>query len=190
MTGPKVVVLDHGYGNVLSVAHALERAGARVSLSVDAAEVAQADGLVVPGVGAFAAVMRSLQASRAPLMIERRLAGGRPVLGICVGLQVMFTSGDENGEVTAGLDQWPSRSCWRASTERDSVSYTLMLASATPLRPWEWMRNHDGCSAPRSCLGHITEPTLWRPWKTEPCAPPNFTRKSPDQPGLACSQTG
>nr|WP_282921728.1 imidazole glycerol phosphate synthase subunit HisH [Mobiluncus sp. Marseille-Q7826] len=107
MTDPKVVVLDHGYGNVLSVAHALERAGAQVSLSVDAAEVAQADGLVVPGVGAFAAVMRSLQASWAPLMIERRLAGGRPVLGICVGLQVMFTSGDENGEVTAGLDQWP-----------------------------------------------------------------------------------
>lgn len=107
MTDPKVVVLDHGYGNVLSVAHALERAGARVSLSADATEVSKADGLVVPGVGAFAAVMRSLQASRAPQMIERRLAGGRPVLGICVGLQVMFTSGDENGEVTAGLDQWP-----------------------------------------------------------------------------------
>lgn len=107
MNAPQVVVLDHGYGNVRSVAHALERAGAKVSLSVAAADVERADGLVVPGVGAFAAVMQSLQRSRAPYLIERRLAGGRPVLGICVGLQVMFESGDENGETTEGLGQWP-----------------------------------------------------------------------------------
>lgn len=104
---PKIVILDYGSGNVNSAAHALERAGASVSLSDDPAKVAAADGLVVPGVGAFAAVMEALRAKRAGAMIERRLAGGRAVLGICVGLQVMFESGDENGVVTTGLGQWP-----------------------------------------------------------------------------------
>lgn len=104
---PKIVILDYGSGNVNSAAHALERAGASVSLSDDPAQVAAADGLVVPGVGAFAAVMEALLAKRAGAMIERRLAGGRAVLGICVGLQVMFESGDENGVVTTGLGQWP-----------------------------------------------------------------------------------
>lgn len=106
---PQVVVLDYGSGNVRSVAHALEHAGARVSLSADAKEIEQAHGLVVPGVGAFSAVMEALSAKRAAQIIERRLAGGRAVLGICVGLQVMFESGDENGEACAGLGQWPGR---------------------------------------------------------------------------------
>src|SRR5690606_16949182 len=66
-----------------------------------------ADGLVVPGVGAFAAVMAGLDAVRGGEVVERRLAGGRPVLGICVGMQIMFERGVERGVETAGLAQWP-----------------------------------------------------------------------------------
>ena len=106
---PSVVVLDYGSGNTHSAVRALERAGAAVSLSADHRAVAEADGLVVPGVGAFAAVMEQLLAVGGDRMIERRLAGGRPVLGICVGLQVLFSEGVEHGAVTPGLDQWPGR---------------------------------------------------------------------------------
>ncbi|MDD9207867.1 imidazole glycerol phosphate synthase subunit HisH [Georgenia sp. 10Sc9-8] len=107
----RVVVLDHGSGNVRSAVRALERVGADVELTADPDAVAEAAGLVVPGVGAFAAVMADLAKVDGPRLIERRLAGGRPVLGICVGLQVMFTTGMEydtgEGRGTPGLDQWP-----------------------------------------------------------------------------------
>jgi glutamine amidotransferase len=102
-----VVVLDYGFGNVRSAVRALRRVGAEVELTSDAGLVASADGLVVPGVGAFGAVMDGLAAVGGPALIERRLAGGRPVLGICVGLQVMFAAGLENGQERAGLGQWP-----------------------------------------------------------------------------------
>lgn len=104
---PSVVVLDYGAGNVRSAVRALEEAGARVVLSADPRDVMDADGLVVPGVGAFAAVMEGLRAVDAPRLIDRRLSGGRPVLGICVGLQVMFDRGVEHGHESEGLAQWP-----------------------------------------------------------------------------------
>lgn len=104
---PSVVVLDYGSGNVRSAVRALERVGASVELTADPTQVAAADGLFVPGVGAFAAVMAGLNVVGAPAMIDRRLAGGRPVLGVCVGLQVMFTSGVEHEVRTEGLGQWP-----------------------------------------------------------------------------------
>lgn len=107
MTGPDVVVLDYGSGNVRSAVRALERVGAQVQLTADPDAVAAADGLFVPGVGAFASVMAGLRGVGAPRMIERRLAGGGAVLGVCVGLQVMFSTGVEHGEPTDGLDQWP-----------------------------------------------------------------------------------
>lgn len=107
MTRKRVVVLDYGAGNVHSAVKALAAAGAEVTLSRDPKLVAEADGLLVPGVGAFGAVMQQLRAVRGDEMIERRLAGGRPVLGICVGHQVMFARGIERGEDTEGLDQWP-----------------------------------------------------------------------------------
>jgi glutamine amidotransferase len=104
---PRVVVLDYGSGNVHSAAKALEAAGARVELTADSAKVRDADGLVVPGVGAFDAVMRQLDAVRGGEKIERRLAGGRAVLGICVGMQVLFERGIERGLDTEGLGEWP-----------------------------------------------------------------------------------
>jgi imidazole glycerol-phosphate synthase subunit HisH len=102
-----VVVLDYGSGNLRSAVRALERAGAEVELTADHAAAAEADGLVVPGVGAFAACMSGLRAVRGHRTIGRRLAGGRPVLGICVGMQVLFERGVEHGVETEGCDEWP-----------------------------------------------------------------------------------
>ena len=107
MISPSVVVLDYGSGNIHSAAKALELAGARVSLSSDKAVAEAADGLVVPGVGAFSAVMAALNAVRGGAAIEKRLTGGRPVLGICVGMQVLFEHGVERGNDTPGLGEWP-----------------------------------------------------------------------------------
>ena len=104
---PRVVVLDYGFGNVRSAVRALQRVGAQVELTADRTAAQEADGLVVPGVGAFAAVMAGLRAVSGDRVVGRRLAGGRPVLGICVGLQVMFTEGVEHGVRTEGLGEWP-----------------------------------------------------------------------------------
>lgn len=105
--GPTVVVLDYGFGNVRSAVRALERVGAVVSLTSDADSATRADGLVVPGVGAFEACMRGLLNVGADRIIDQRLCGARPVLGICVGMQVMFEHGVEHGRDTPGLGQWP-----------------------------------------------------------------------------------
>jgi glutamine amidotransferase len=102
-----VAVLDYGSGNLRSAARALQAAGAQVSLTTDFDEAMAADGLVVPGVGAFAACMAGFRAVRGPQLVEHRLAGGRPVLGICVGMQIMFDRGVEHGVVTEGLGEWP-----------------------------------------------------------------------------------
>jgi glutamine amidotransferase len=102
-----VVVLDYGSGNLRSAVRALERAGAEVTLTADHSAAEAADGLVVPGVGAFAACMGGLRAVRGHRTIDRRLAGGRPVLGICVGMQVLFERGVEHGVETEGCDEWP-----------------------------------------------------------------------------------
>lgn len=108
MRGTKrVVLLDYGSGNVHSAAKALERAGAEVEVTADRKAALEADGLVVPGVGAFKAVMDQLKAVRGDEVIDRRLAGGRPVLGICVGMQVLFERGVERGVDTEGLGEWP-----------------------------------------------------------------------------------
>ncbi|GAA3590020.1 imidazole glycerol phosphate synthase subunit HisH [Klugiella xanthotipulae] len=107
MTQPRVVVYDYGSGNVHSVVKAMQKTGADVELTSDRARVMEADGLIVPGVGAFDAVMTQLNDVRGGELIDRRLAGGRPVLGICVGLQIMFERGVERGVTTEGLGEWP-----------------------------------------------------------------------------------
>lgn len=102
-----VVVFDYGSGNVHSALKALERAGASVELTRDARKARAAAGLVVPGVGAFASVMAALKDAGGEEIIDSRIAGGLPVLGICVGLQIMFETGLEHGVETQGLGQWP-----------------------------------------------------------------------------------
>jgi glutamine amidotransferase len=103
----RIVVLDYGSGNLRSAERALQRVGADVTVTADPHAALEADGLVVPGVGAFAACMAGLAGVDGPRIIERRLAGGRPVLGICVGMQVLFDLGVEWGERTEGCGQWP-----------------------------------------------------------------------------------
>ena len=105
--GKNVVVFDYGSGNVHSALKALDHAGASVSLTRDKTRALEADGLVVPGVGAFEAVMTALVEAGGDQIIDSRLAGGKAVLGICVGLQVLFETGMEHGVTTAGLGQWP-----------------------------------------------------------------------------------
>jgi imidazole glycerol-phosphate synthase subunit HisH len=107
MRRPRVAVLDYGSGNIRSAENALARAGADTVVTAHAGTALEADGLVVPGVGAFAACMAGLRAVRGDMVIDRRLAGGRPVLGICVGMQVLFAEGIEHGVRTEGCGQWP-----------------------------------------------------------------------------------
>lgn len=107
MTAKHVAVLDYGSGNLRSAVRAVERAGAEVTLTSDFNTCLAADGLLVPGVGAFAACMAGLKAVKGDRIIGRRLAGGRPVLGICVGMQVLFARGVEHGVETEGCDEWP-----------------------------------------------------------------------------------
>ncbi|WP_250282224.1 imidazole glycerol phosphate synthase subunit HisH [Frankia sp. CiP1_Cm_nod2] len=103
MTGPRVVVLDYGSGNLRSAQRALARVGADVTVTADLAAARAADALVVPGVGAYAACMAGIDAAGAAPVIHERVAQGRPVLGICVGMQVLYTLGDEHGVRTRGL---------------------------------------------------------------------------------------
>ncbi|HEV8055947.1 MAG TPA: imidazole glycerol phosphate synthase subunit HisH [Nocardioidaceae bacterium] len=107
MTTVRVVVLDYGSGNLRSAERAVARAGADVVVSADYRAVLDADGLVVPGVGAFAACMQGLHAVKGEELIGRRLAGGRPVLGICVGMQILFDRGVEHGVESVGCGEWP-----------------------------------------------------------------------------------
>jgi glutamine amidotransferase len=104
---PSVVVLDYGSGNLRSAQRALERVGADVLVTSDFEAAMTADGLVVPGVGAYAACMAGINAVRGATIVDRRLSGGRPVLGICVGMQVLFDRGVEHGVETVGLGEWP-----------------------------------------------------------------------------------
>ncbi|MGH3288309.1 MAG: imidazole glycerol phosphate synthase subunit HisH [Streptosporangiaceae bacterium] len=104
---PRVVVLDYGSGNLRSAQRALERVGAQVEVTVDPDAALDCAGLVVPGVGAFAACMAGLRAVGGDKVIARRLELGRPVLGICVGMQVLFGAGVEHGVWTEGCGAWP-----------------------------------------------------------------------------------
>jgi imidazole glycerol-phosphate synthase subunit HisH len=106
-SSPQITVLDYGSGNLRSAERALERAGASVTVTADHDLAMSCDGLVVPGVGAFAACMAGLRAIGGPELIARRVAEGRPVLGICVGMQVLFASGVEHGIKTDGCGVWP-----------------------------------------------------------------------------------
>jgi imidazole glycerol-phosphate synthase subunit HisH len=103
----KLVVLDYGSGNLRSAQRALERTGAEVEVTADAALAAEADGLVVPGVGAYEACMVGLRAIGGEKIIADRIAHNRPVLGVCVGMQILFTRGVEFGVESSGCGQWP-----------------------------------------------------------------------------------
>ncbi|MEU4161895.1 imidazole glycerol phosphate synthase subunit HisH [Actinoplanes sp. NPDC026670] len=117
MTAPSVVILDYGSGNLRSAERAVARTGVDVTVTSDLSAAAAADGLVVPGVGAYAACMAGIEALNAGPVIAERVAAGRPVLGICVGMQILFESGVEHGVETKGLGLLPG-SVTKLSAER------------------------------------------------------------------------
>jgi imidazole glycerol-phosphate synthase subunit HisH len=102
-----VVVLDYGSGNLRSAQRALARVGAAVSVTAEPDAALSCDGLVVPGVGAFAACMAGVHAVGGEKIILERVRLGRPVLGICVGMQVLFGTGVEHGVTSTGVGVWP-----------------------------------------------------------------------------------
>ncbi|MBM7501434.1 glutamine amidotransferase [Brachybacterium muris] len=165
---PSVVVLDHGSGNVRSVVRALEAAGAHVDLTADRPRALEADGLVVPGVGAYAATIAQVRAVGGHRVIEQRLAGGRPVMGICVGLQIMFESGNEHGERSEGLGQWPGE-------------VTRLQADIVPHMGWnsieagEGSRLFDGIEDERFYFVHSYAARTWEMERIGPIAAPVVT---------------
>ncbi len=103
----RVAILDYGSGNIRSAERAVARHGVEVTVTADFATALEADGLFVPGVGAYAACMDGLRSVRGERIIGRRLAGSRPVLGVCVGMQILFARGIEHGVESEGCAEWP-----------------------------------------------------------------------------------
>lgn len=105
----RIQVLDYGFGNVRSMVHALSQLGVDAQISADPDLAMKADGLVIPGVGAYGACMAGLRAVDGDRIILDRLTQGLPVLGVCIGLQIMFQFGDEDGRSEPGLGLIPGR---------------------------------------------------------------------------------
>ena len=180
---PLVAVLDYGSGNVHSAVKALIEAGADARLTKDRGLIADAAGLLVPGVGAFSAVMAALKDSRGDELIERRLAGGMPVLGICVGMQIMFELGVERGVDTDGLGEWPG-----AVTELD--------APVLPHMGWNTVRAgdgsvlFDGLEEERFYFVHSYAAQQWSLEVMKPFREPILTWSEHGSPFLAAVENG
>lgn len=179
----RVVVLDYGSGNLHSAVKALARAGADAQLTRDPAAVASADGLLVPGVGAFDAVMQQLRAVRGDELIDRRLAGGRPVLGICVGLQVLFERGIERGIETDGLGQWPG-------TVRKLDAPVLPHMGWNTVRPPEDSALFAGIADERFYFVHSNGATDWTLEGRNEATRPRVTWSEHGEPFVAAVENG
>lgn len=111
MTSPVIAVIDYGIGNLHSAQKSLEVCGADARLTADPELIASADGVVLPGVGAFGACMDALRAGGLEQPTLDAVESGRPFLGICVGMQMLFTSSQEDADAR-GLDVIPGEVCW------------------------------------------------------------------------------
>jgi len=180
---PDVVVLDYGSGNVHSAAKAVQAAGAEVELTSDRRRALEADGLVVPGVGAFDAVARALEAVRGAELVDRRVAGGRPVLGICVGMQVMFERGVERGVESEGLGQWPG------TVERLDAPILPHMGWDT-VEPGEGSTLFAGIEQERFYFVHSYAATRWGIQASGPFAPAVLTWARHGSPFLAAVENG
>ena len=168
MTGPRVAVLDYGSGNLRSAVRAVERAGAEVTLTSDPSVAENADGLVVPGVGAYEACMRGLLSVGGDRIIERRLIASRPVLGICVGMQVLFAEGIEHGVRTEGCGEWPG------TVERLRAPIVPHMGWNT-VEPPEESRMFDGITDERFYFVHSYGVRDWVLQATPPFPVPSVT---------------
>lgn len=168
MARPNVVVLDYGSGNVHSAVKALERAGADVELTADRKKVSEAHGLFVPGVGAFDAVMSALQTANGAELIDRRLAGGRPVLGVCVGMQIMFERSVERGSVAEGLGEWPG-------TVAELPAPVLPHMGWNTVEPGTGSTLFEGIEAERFYFVHSFATQEWTLETQRPFEPPKLT---------------
>ncbi len=195
---PRVAVVDYGMGNRRSVQKALQHAGAEAAITRDHAELQAADGLVVPGVGAFPQAMANLRDLGLDSLIAQQAAGGTPVLGVCLGMQLLFDASQELVPFT-GLG--------------------LIAGEVTPLATggrrvphigWNEVRFERRCELteglpPRGCaFYHVhslaVRPAMWSPPpSTASASPPSSsvatcsasssTPRSPQGTGCGCSPT-
>lgn len=183
MSRARVTIFDYGSGNLRSAQRAVERVGAQVEVTRDPDSVMSADGLVVPGVGAFAACMAGLESADAPRLIDRRLAGGRPVLGICVGMQVLFDHGDEHGVRTRGLGQWPG------TVERLHARVLPHMGWNTVESPAE-SEMFAGLADERFYFVHSYAAREWLLTDTSPLPEPRVTWSEYGEPFVAAVENG
>lgn len=178
-----VVVYDYGSGNVHSAVKALIAAGADARLTGDRDEALEADGLFVPGVGAFAAVREALRLQGGDEVIQRRLAGGRPVLGVCVGMQVLFSHGVERGQDAEGLGEWPG-----AVTELNAP--VLPHMGWNTVSPGEGSVLFRGIEDERFYFVHSYAAQKWELDVTPPFPQPALTWTTYGEPFLAAVENG
>lgn len=184
MEKKNVVVLDYGSGNVRSAVRALEAAGASVELTAEPEKVMNADGLVVPGVGAYASVMEQLTRIGALRWIGRRIAGGQPVLGICVGHQVFFEEGVEHGVKTAGIGEWPG-------TVERLKSDVIPHMGWNTVQPPESSKLFAGVENERFYFVHSYAVQKWEFDVTQPAmTPPQVTWSTHGTPFVAAVENG
>lgn len=124
-----IAVLDYGIGNLRSAEKALQHVGADALLSSDHAFIRDADAVVLPGVGAFGACMNALRAADLEDSVHEAVASGRPFLGICVGMQMLFDASEETSD-SAGLGVLPGTVCWiPAGVKRPQMQWNQLHVS-------------------------------------------------------------
>ena len=165
---PSVVVLDYGSGNLRSAERALTRVGASVTVTADVDAAGDCDGLVVPGVGAFAACMAGIRSVGAESVVAARVAAGRPVLGICVGMQILFAEGIEHGVQTEGCGQWPGRverltapvlphMAWNTVRAAEG---SVLFAGIPPAERFYFVHSYAATALPLGASPYMTAPLL------------------------------
>lgn len=179
-----IAVLDYGSGNLRSAERAVARTGATVVVTDDERIATEADGLVVPGVGAFAACMQGLLSVNGDRIIDRRLIAGRPVLGICVGMQILFTLGVEHGIRTKGVGQWPG-------TVEQLDAPVLPHMGWNTVTPADGSALFDGVEDERFYFVHSYGVRHWDFIQgTESIAPPKVTWAEYGTPFIAAIENG
>jgi len=143
-SAPRIAVVDYGIGNLRSAQKALERCGAAASLTSDSATISAADAVVLPGVGAFGACMESLRAADLEDPVRDAATGGVPFLGICVGMQMLFSTSDESPgvpglDIIAGNVGWLAESLPRPQMQWNRLRPTGDDPMFAGLGPEPWM---------------------------------------------------